>query len=311
MSFLETQNIVKNYSNHRALENVSIQVNEGKIYGLLGPNGAGKSTLIRIINRISVADSGKVIFDGHEMRDDDVRNIGYLPEERGLYKKMKVAEQAIYLAQLRGLSKQDARKRLAYWFDKFDICAWADKKLEELSKGMQQKVQFIITVMHQPRFLIFDEPFSGFDPVNAQLIRNEIMELKKQGSTIMFSTHNMASVEEICDEIGLINQSKLVLQGKVDEIRESHRQGLYQVKVRRPISGENHQALLASQFYQLENFHENDLYWNFSLKKNADCDNVSIFSELSQKFDLISFEESIPNMNDIFIQTVQKLNTHE
>lgn len=307
MNFLETQEITKNYSNHRALENVSIQVSEGKIYGLLGPNGAGKSTLIRIINRISAPDSGKVYFDGRPMTDKDVRSIGYLPEERGLYKKMKVAEQAIYLAQLRGLSRQDARKRLAYWFDKFDIRSWADKKLEELSKGMQQKVQFIITILHEPRFLIFDEPFSGFDPVNAQIIRNEILELKKKGATIMFSTHNMASVEEICDEIGLINQSKLVLQGKVDEIRESHRQGLYQVKVRKP--QENGLGLLQSHLFQHDNLAENDMYWTFNIRKDKAVDKVAVFSELAQKFDLISFEELIPDMNEIFIQTVQKINS--
>lgn len=307
MNFLETQEITKNYSNHRALENVSIQVSEGKIYGLLGPNGAGKSTLIRIINRISAPDSGKVYFDGRPMTDKDVRSIGYLPEERGLYKKMKVAEQAIYLAQLRGLSRQDARKRLAYWFDKFDIRSWADKKLEELSKGMQQKVQFIITILHEPRFLIFDEPFSGFDPVNAQIIRNEILELKKKGATIMFSTHNMASVEEICDEIGLINQSKLVLQGKVDEIRESHRQGLYQVKVRKP--QENGLDLLQSHLFQHDNLAENDMYWTFNIRKEESVDKVAVFSELAQKFDLISFEELIPDMNEIFIQTVQKINS--
>ena len=307
MNFLETQEITKNYSNHRALENVSIQVSEGKIYGLLGPNGAGKSTLIRIINRISAPDSGKVYFDGRPMTDKDVRSIGYLPEERGLYKKMKVAEQAIYLAQLRGLSRQDARKRLSYWFDKFDIRSWADKKLEELSKGMQQKVQFIITILHEPRFLIFDEPFSGFDPVNAQVIRNEILELKKKGATIMFSTHNMASVEEICDEIGLINQSKLVLQGKVDEIRESHRQGLYQVKVRKPL--ENGLGLLQSHLFQHDNLAENDMYWTFNIRKEESVDKVAVFSELAQKFDLISFEELIPDMNEIFIQTVQKINS--
>ncbi len=309
MIFLETHDIVKNYSNHRALENVSIQVNEGKIYGLLGPNGAGKSTLIRIINRISAPDSGKVFFDGREMTDQDVRSIGYLPEERGLYKKMKVAEQAVYLAQLRGLSKQEASQRLAYWFDKFDIRSWADKKLEELSKGMQQKVQFIITILHEPKFLIFDEPFSGFDPVNAQLIRNEILELKKKGATIMFSTHNMASVEEICDEIGLINQSKLVLQGKVDEIRESHRQGLYQIRARRPETSLSATELLHSPLYSWDNLSENEMYWSFTIKKDKALDNVSVFSELSQKFDLISFEDLIPDMNEIFIQTVQKLNS--
>ncbi len=307
MPFLETKDIVKDYSGHRALDQVSIQVNEGKIYGLLGPNGAGKSTLIRIINRITMADSGSVLFDGRPMQDSDVRNIGYLPEERGLYKKMKVAEQAIYLAQLKGLSRNDARQRLRYWFDKFDIRSWADKKLEELSKGMQQKVQFIITVMHEPRFLILDEPFSGFDPVNAQLIRSEILELKKQGATIMFSTHNMASVEEICDEIGLINRSHLVLQGKVDEIRENHRQGLLQVKVRRPKTSLSIEELLGSQHYTWDNLVENDMYWTLNLHAQ-NSDKAAIFGELNDKFDLISFEELIPNMNDIFIQTVQKIN---
>ena len=267
MSFLETQNIVKNYSNHRALENVSIQVNEGKIYGLLGPNGAGKSTLIRIINRISVADSGKVIFDGHEMRDDDVRNIGYLPEERGLYKKMKVAEQAIYLAQLRGLSKQDARKRLAYWFDKFDIRAWADKKLEELSKGMQQKVQFVTTVVHRPPLMIFDEPFSGFDPVNAELLKREILSLRDEGHTIIYSTHNMASVEDVCDNIALINKSKVVLEGSVLEVKRRFGSGLYEIKAQ----GTREQV-----------------------------------EQLAQQLNNVEISEVLPSMNEVFLQTISE-----
>ena len=209
--FLEAHNIVKSYANHTALNGVSINVPKGKVFGLLGPNGAGKTTLIRIINRITAPDSGEVYFDGHLSQPDDIYKIGYLPEERGLYKKMKVGEQAIYLAQLKGLDKREATKRLKEWFDKFEITQWWDKKLEELSKGMQQKVQFVITVLHKPQLLIFDEPFSGFDPVNAELLKREILELKNQGHTIIFSTHNMSSVEEICDNIALINHSQVVL----------------------------------------------------------------------------------------------------
>ena len=205
MNFLETEDVVKQYANHLALDKVSIQVPEGKVFGLLGPNGAGKTTLIRIINRITAPDSGLVRFNGREFQPEDIYQIGYLPEERGLYKKMKVGEQAIYLAQLKGLSYQEARIRLIRWFEKFDIMPWWNKKLEELSKGMQQKIQFIITIIHEPKLLIFDEPFSGFDPVNAELLKKEILELKDAGHTIIFSTHNMSSVEEICDNIALIS----------------------------------------------------------------------------------------------------------
>ena len=208
--FLETHQVVKRFANHTALNGVSIQVPEGQIFGLLGPNGAGKTTLIRIINRITAPDSGEVRFNGHLSQAEDIYHIGYLPEERGLYKKMKVGEQAIYLAQLKGLSKAEATSRLKLWFEKFEITPWWNKKLEELSKGMQQKVQFIITILHKPQLLIFDEPFSGFDPVNAELLKREILELKKEGHTIIFSTHNMASVEEICDNIALINHSEVV-----------------------------------------------------------------------------------------------------
>ena len=225
--FLEAQDIVKCYANHKALDGVSIKVPQGKVFGLLGPNGAGKTTLIRIINRITAPDSGKVYFNGHLSQPDDIYNIGYLPEERGLYKKMKVGEQAIYLAQLKGLDKREATKRLKEWFDKFEITQWWDKKLEELSKGMQQKVQFVITVLHKPQLLIFDEPFSGFDPVNAELLKREILELKNQGHTIIFSTHNMSSVEEICDNIALINHSHVVLQGEVNEVRSQFKTNTY------------------------------------------------------------------------------------
>ena len=225
---LTTDKVCKRFDKHTALDQVSISVGSGRIFGLLGPNGAGKTTLIRIINRITAPDSGEVIFDGHPLAPDDVRNIGYLPEERGLYKKMKVGEQAIYLAQLKGMSARDARKRLTEWFEKFDIMPWWNKKLEELSKGMQQKVQFIITILHEPKLMIFDEPFSGFDPVNAELLKTEILR-RDAGHTIIYSTHNMASVEDVCDDIALINNSRLVLSGSVEEVKRQFADGRYEV----------------------------------------------------------------------------------
>ena len=226
---LTTDKVCKRFDKHTALDQVSISVGSGRIFGLLGPNGAGKTTLIRIINRTTAPDSGEVVFDGHPLSQDDVRNIGYLPEERGLYKKMKVGEQAIYLAQLKGMSARDARKRLKEWFEKFDIMPWWNKKLEELSKGMQQKVQFVITVLHEPELLIFDEPFSGFDPVNAELLKSEILRLRDAGHTIIYSTHNMASVEDVCDDIALINNSRLVLAGSVEEVKHRFADGRYEV----------------------------------------------------------------------------------
>lgn len=232
MNFLEAKDVVKQYAGHLALDRVSIAVPEGKIFGLLGPNGAGKTTLIRIINRITAPDSGEILFNGHSSQPEDIYSIGYLPEERGLYKKMKVGEQAIYLAQLKGLSYNEAESRLKQWFEKFDITSWWDRKLEELSKGMQQKVQFIITVIHKPQLLIFDEPFSGFDPVNADLLKQEILELKQAGHTIIFSTHNMASVEEICDEIALINRSQVVLSGKVSDIKKRFKTNTFNIQLR-------------------------------------------------------------------------------
>ena len=231
MNFLETEDVVKQYSGHLALNKVSIHVPEGKIFGLLGPNGAGKTTLIRIINRITAPDSGFIRFNGRESRPEDIYQIGYLPEERGLYKKMKVGEQAIYLAQLKGLSYKEAKTRLTKWFDKFEIMPWWNKKLEELSKGMQQKIQFIITVIHEPKLLIFDEPFSGFDPVNAERLKQEILELKNAGHTIIFSTHNMSSVEEICDEIALINHAQVVLSGDVREVRNRFRTNTFNLRI--------------------------------------------------------------------------------
>lgn len=228
--FLQVNHVTKSFTNHLALDDVSIQVPRGQVFGLLGPNGAGKTTLIRIINRITAPDSGEVIFNGHPMSPEDVSNIGYLPEERGLYKKMKVGEQAIYLARLKGLSHLEAKHRLIEWFERLDIMPWWDKKLEELSKGMQQKVQFVITVLHKPQLLIFDEPFSGFDPVNAELLKSEILKLRDEGHTIIYSTHNMASVEDVCDNIALIDHSRVVLQGPVTDVKRQFADGRCEIR---------------------------------------------------------------------------------
>ena len=280
MYFLETKNVIKQYAGHRALDKVSIQVSEGKIFGLLGPNGAGKTTLIRIINQITAPDSGEVIFKGRHYLPDDIYNIGYLPEERGLYKKMKVGEQAVYLARLKGLSANEAKKRIQVWFEKFEIMSWWNKKLEELSKGMQQKVQFVTTVIHDPELLIFDEPFSGFDPINTELLKNEILELKSKGKTIIFSTHNMASVEEICDDIALIDNSKLVLSGNVSEIRFRHKTNIFNVRTADSKS--------------------------FKIKKTDGMSNSELLADLLKTNEIISFEEEIPSMNEIFIKTVNQ-----
>ena len=229
--YLETKDVVKQYAHHLALNKVSISVPQGTVFGFLGPNGAGKTTLIRIITRITAPDSGEVLLEGRPSRAEDVYRIGYLPEERGLYKKMKVGEQAMYLAQLRGMSKQDAHRELMIWFKRFDITSWYNRKVEELSKGMQQKVQFISTVIHNPDLLIFDEPFSGFDPVNADIVKNEMLRLKEEGKTIILSTHNMESVEALCDNIALIHKSEVVLQGRVYDIRNEHRPGIFRFRL--------------------------------------------------------------------------------
>ncbi|WP_165157433.1 ABC transporter ATP-binding protein [Parabacteroides sp. ZJ-118] len=287
MNYLETENVVKQYAGHLALDKVSIQVPQGTVFGLLGPNGAGKTTLIRIINRITAPDSGIVRFNGRESGPEDIYRIGYLPEERGLYKKMKVGEQAIYLAQLKGLSYSEARKRLTRWFEKFDIMPWWNRKLEELSKGMQQKVQFIITVIHEPELLIFDEPFSGFDPVNADRIKQEILELKAAGHTIIFSTHNMSSVEEICDDIALINRSQVVLSGNVKEVRERFKNNTYILNVRKG-PGETEEL---------------------RVRKEEPIGNSEWLTKLASRYEILSFTEEIPSMNDIFINTVSGTNT--
>ena len=298
MIFLETKDVVKQYSGHLALDKVSIQVPKQKIFGLLGPNGAGKTTLIRIINRITAPDSGEVFYDGRPLQANDVFKIGYLPEERGLYKKMKVGEQSIYLSQLKGLSAREAEKRLKTWFAKFDIGSWWNKKLEELSKGMQQKVQFIITVVHDPDLLIFDEPFSGFDPVNTELLKNEILELKEKGKTIIFSTHNMASVEEICDEIALIDRSKVVLSGNVEEVRSRYKNHTFKVA----INGEN--LVADANLCEIVEYQKGYHSHIFRVKKLQAMSNSELLSALLPHNEIVSFEEEIPSMNEIFIQTV-------
>lgn len=305
MNFLETEDVVKQYANHLALNKVSIQVPEGKILGLLGPNGAGKTTLIRIINRITAPDSGIVRFNGRESQPEDIYQIGYLPEERGLYKKMKVGEQAIYLAQLKGLSYQEARTRLTCWFEKFDIMPWWNKKLEELSKGMQQKVQFIITVIHEPALLIFDEPFSGFDPVNAERLKQEILELKEEGHTIIFSTHNMASVEEICDNIALINKSQVVLSGNVAEVRNRFRNNTFTLRIASASELSNDH----SDIFTLLSEKDQSGIRELQIHKADGVSNSALLSALSEEVEILSFTEELPSMNDIFINTVSGTNS--
>lgn len=301
MIYLEAKNIIKQYASHKALNDVSIRVPKGKIYGLLGPNGAGKTTLIRIINRITAPDSGEVFLNGRASVPDDIYNIGYLPEERGLYKKMKVKEHALFLAELKGLKKHEANRRIDEWFEKFNITSWKDKKVEELSKGMQQKIQFITTVIHDPQLLILDEPFSGFDPVNAELLKKEILELKEKGKTIILSTHNMESVEALCDEITLINKSQVVLQGDVKEIRNKYKKHVFTVTV----SGNEFD--LHSESYSLESKESNSDTTQVRIKKSGQATNSEILREITNKYEVLSFEEELPSMNEIFIQTVTAL----
>lgn len=297
MTLLEVENVVKQFAGHRALDGVSLMVPENTVYGLLGPNGAGKTTLIRIINCITAPDSGEVRLNGKKMTAEDVRHIGYLPEERGLYKKMKIGEQALYLARLRGMSKADALKSLKYWFEKFEIQTWWDKKVEELSKGMAQKVQFITTILHDPKLLIFDEPFSGFDPVNADLLKREILELRDKGATIIFSTHNMATVEDLCENISLVDNAKIVLQGNVSEIRASHATNTYLVKTKKELE--------VIGFELIESHLKNGIFES-TLKKTIKDTNNTLLDKLIKQAEIISFEEILPSMNDIFIQTVSK-----
>jgi len=301
MDLFTAINVTKQFSNHKALDKVSITVPEKSIFGLLGPNGAGKTTLIRIINRIIAPDEGELLFMGRKLVPDDIENIGYLPEERGLYKKMNVGEQALYLAQLKGINRNDAIKRLKYWFEKFEIISWWNRKVEELSKGMQQKVQFIVTIIHEPRLLIFDEPFSGFDPINVNILKEEILELQKKGVTIIFSTHNMASVEELCDQIALIHQSKKILDGNVWDIRKTYKMNSFELQYT-GYTGNLHD-FLPSQFEVTNQSIINDHFIsNIQIPKNAGPNDL--IRELLPHVTIQSFTEIIPSMNDIFIRTV-------
>ena len=300
MNFLETKEVVKQFTNHRALNKVSVSVPKGMIFGLLGPNGAGKTTLIRIINRITAPDSGEVLFDGRPSQPSDMYRIGYLPEERGLYKKMKVGDQAIYLAQLKGLKAPEAKRRLQIWFEKFGIMEWWNKKVEELSKGMQQKVQFIVTVIHEPDLLIFDEPFSGFDPVNTEQLKKEILELKALGRTIIFSTHNMASVEEICDEIALINKSEVVLAGAVDEVRNRFKLNIFSVNVLN-----NRFMESPSDYTVISETPGANHSINVRIRKERPICNSELLTILTQQHEIFSFTEELPSMNEIFLQVVK------
>lgn len=302
MDLLKVENVSKHYTGHTALDDVSLAIPKGSIYGLLGPNGAGKTTLIRIINRITAPDSGKVYFGDREIKPEDIYRIGYLPEERGLYKNMKVGEQAIFFAQLKGLSRREAIARLKVWFIRFGIEDWWNKKITELSKGMAQKVQFITTILHKPELLIFDEPFSGFDPINVQLLKNEIIELKNQGSTVIFSTHNMSSVEEICEHITLISRSKNILSGKVEDIRRQHGSNIFEIAYRGDI--ESIKMAVEGKAAILEGGEASSIYSTMKLHIDSDEGVRSVISAINEAVELRSFNEIIPSMNDIFIKAV-------
>jgi len=309
MTLISASEVVKDFSGHRALNHVSMEVPEGSIYGLLGPNGAGKTTLLRIINQITAPDHGSIHFEGSPIGQEHRPMIGYLPEERGLYQKMKVGEQALYLAQLKGLSKQEATRRLHTWFRKFEIEAWWNKKVEELSKGMAQKIQFITTVLHEPRLLIFDEPFSGFDPINVNLLKQEILQMKKNGATIIFSTHNMASVEELCDHITLVNESEVVLQGEISEIRDRYRANKYQ------LSFSGREEKLAGGLdprFELLGVEENGMGRKATIQIKSGSDSSSdLIRNLLDLVEIKEFHEILPGMNDIFIQVVQETQRKE
>ena len=304
-TLLEATNISKNFGEFQALSDVSIQVPKHSIFGLLGPNGAGKTTLIRIINQITMPDVGHVILDGEPLKPEHVQYIGYLPEERGLYKSMKVGEQALYLAQLKGLSYKQAKQRLNHWFEKFEISHWWDKKIEELSKGMAQKIQFIVTVLHQPKLLIFDEPFSGFDPINANLIKDEILQLRDEGATVIFSTHRMESVEELCDHIALIHQSKKILDGNLIDIKRKHKTNTFEVGLSSSNLRDLERQISARYDISPADFRslENDLKLNIKLKPSETPNDLLTF--LNANAYVNHFVELIPNANDIFIQTVK------
>lgn len=304
-NILEVQNVVKQYGDYTALNNVSLQVPKGSIYGLLGPNGAGKTSLIRIINQITMPDSGVVLLDGEKLKPEHVQYIGYMPEERGLYKTMKVGEQCLYLAQLKGMPEAEAKKQLKYWFEKLEIQGWWDKKIQELSKGMAQKIQFVVTVLHNPKLLILDEPFSGFDPVNANLIKDEIIELNKKGTSVIFSTHRMESVEEMCDYIALIHKSNKLIEGKLEDVKRQHRTNSFQIG----ILTNNIEGLMVQLTQKFTigqtNFKSlnDDLKLEVHLGQHNSNELLSILTQFGQ---VTHFVEKIPSVNDIFIQTVSQ-----
>lgn len=306
---LVTRGVTKNFGKHRALHNVSLEIPKNSIYGLLGPNGAGKTTLIRIINQITYPDKGEVLFDGTPLNPGHIAMIGYLPEERGLYKKMKVGEQALYLAQLKGLSKAEAKKRLRYWFDRLEIGDWWNKKIQELSKGMAQKIQFIVTVLHEPKLLIFDEPFSGFDPINANVIKDEILHLKEQGASIIFSTHRMESVEELCEYIALLHQSEKILDGRLSDIKKAYKNNIFNVGLE-TANGEVLLKELSEKFeISASTYDALGQQLDFTLQLPS-TDSSELLTYLSSKANVNNFVETVPSANDIFIRTVQSKNGH-
>jgi len=304
MSILQINNITKKYAGHTALDDVSLQIKTGEIFGLLGPNGAGKTSLIRIINQITAPDTGTIFFNNEPLAQKHIEQIGYLPEERGLYKKMEVGEQALYLAQLKGLSRTDARSKLKFWFEKFEIQNWWNKKVEELSKGMAQKVQFIVTILHDPKLLILDEPFSGFDPINANLLKNEILEMKKKGTTIVFSTHNMSSVEELCDSIALINKSKKMLEGSVEDIRNQYKENVFQIEFKG-----NTMAFTNALWNTAELIGKPETQGSVNkakLKLSGTHKINDILMAVIPFVEIVKLQEFTPGMNDVFIKVVNE-----
>ncbi|MEO9894611.1 ATP-binding cassette domain-containing protein [Aurantibacter sp.] len=309
-NILVTKEVTKQYGEHLALNKVSLEIPKNSIYGLLGPNGAGKTTLIRIINQITFPDSGEVYFDGESLKPEHIAQIGYLPEERGLYKKMKVGEQALYLAQLKGLSKNDAKLRLKYWFDRLEIGDWWNKKVQELSKGMAQKIQFIVTVLHEPKLLIFDEPFSGFDPINANIIKDEILTLKEKGASIIFSTHRMESVEELCEYIALLHQSEKILDGRLVDIKKAYKNNMFQIGLE-VAQGEDLIKELSSKFdISLSQFNPEENQLDFKVQlPNGDSNEMLAY--LSTRANVNRFVETIPSANEIFIKNIQEKGVNE
>lgn len=305
MSFISIQGVTKKYANHTAIEGINIEIPEKSIFGLLGPNGAGKTSLIRILTQITAADEGKILYNGEPLAPHHVETMGYLPEERGLYKKMKIGDQVMYFARLKGLSRMEASKRIKYWFDKFEINSWKSKKVEELSKGMAQKVQFINTVLHNPKLIILDEPFSGFDPVNAELIKNEIIELRDNGATIILSTHRMESVEQMCDNVALINKAQIVLEGDITSIKEKYKTGEYTAEYKGELNG----SLTAADIISQETTRRGDTLVKMKLKEGQTSN--QLISQLIASVEIHSFKEVLPSINEIFISIVKEEPNHE